>query len=369
VGVIYPRCWMFKTPLLRREPRLAYMTSRIPSLARAANDYIEILASRFPLTSPLKADIVFVHAVPNEVDSILAHWPGIRHKYLILCSVWEATELPDCMKQQTSVANEIWTCSTYCKEIFERCHHNVVQIPLVVRRNTGFSQHDLRIVTNWIGFDYRLFYFLTITREGDKQKNTLMLANCFKRLAREMPFAHLLVKSTAPHCGVCCHQDTNITYLTGYLSEQQLNALYSLSAAYISAHHAEGWGLTLSDAMLLRRPVIATDYPGNLEFMTRSNSALIRCNEEYIRPEDCFYLFDSNMKWGYLDIEDLGSQILTAYEGHSRLTCARVDNAYDEVMAFSQEHVRDAVFQRGFCNRILNAVRIFNVQPMDVAGT
>src|SRR5690606_22342591 len=43
----------------------------------------------------------------------------------------------------------------------------------------------------------------------------------------------------------------------------------------VSPHRGEGWGLNLSQAMLLKKPVIGSAYSGNLEFMNEENSFLI----------------------------------------------------------------------------------------------
>ena len=51
--------------------------------------------------------------------------------------------------------------------------------------------------------------------------------------------------------------------------------LISLTDCYISLHRSEGFGLTLAEAMSLEKPVIATAYSGNLDFMTPANSCLI----------------------------------------------------------------------------------------------
>ena len=44
---------------------------------------------------------------------------------------------------------------------------------------------------------------------------------------------------------------------------------------YVSLHRSEGLGLTMAEAMALGKPVIATGYSGNLEFMDESNSYLV----------------------------------------------------------------------------------------------
>ena len=44
---------------------------------------------------------------------------------------------------------------------------------------------------------------------------------------------------------------------------------------YVSLHRSEGFGLTLAEAMALGKPVIATGYSGNLDFMTPETSYLV----------------------------------------------------------------------------------------------
>src|SRR5665811_1018703 len=42
-----------------------------------------------------------------------------------------------------------------------------------------------------------------------------------------------------------------------------------------SLHRSEGLGLTMAEAMAWGKPVIATGYSGNLDFMTEENSFLV----------------------------------------------------------------------------------------------
>ena len=44
---------------------------------------------------------------------------------------------------------------------------------------------------------------------------------------------------------------------------------------FVSLHRAEGYGLAPAEAMALGKPVIATRYSGNMDFMTPSNSLLV----------------------------------------------------------------------------------------------
>ena len=61
----------------------------------------------------------------------------------------------------------------------------------------------------------------------------------------------------------------------GYLGQQATRALIELTDAYASLHRAEGFGLTMADAMAAGKPVIATGYSGNLDFMDPATAHLV----------------------------------------------------------------------------------------------
>jgi glycosyltransferase involved in cell wall biosynthesis len=61
------------------------------------------------------------------------------------------------------------------------------------------------------------------------------------------------------------------------LTHDENLSLIQACDAYISLHRSEGLGLTMAEAMLLGKPVIATRYSGNLDFMDDNNSLLVDC--------------------------------------------------------------------------------------------
>jgi len=131
------------------------------------------------------------------------------------------------------------------------------------------------------------------------------------------------------------------------LNDGAINAMYELSTAYVSPHHSEGWGLTLSDAMIFRKPVIATGYSGNLEFMNCGNSLLLKFTESNIRPEDCFFLFHTRMKWAYPDEADLERQMLFVYKNStSNFLSQRVRQAGLDITLFDSIAVGKILLRR-----------------------
>ena len=59
------------------------------------------------------------------------------------------------------------------------------------------------------------------------------------------------------------------------ISGSHRDALVAACDCFLSLHRSEGLGLPLAEAMAAGKPVIATGYGGNLEFMDESNSYLV----------------------------------------------------------------------------------------------
>jgi hypothetical protein len=69
------------------------------------------------------------------------------------------------------------------------------------------------------------------------------------------------------------HPDIHI--IDEYVSVERKDAMLASCDCYVSLHRAEGFGLPLAEAMYHGKPVIATRYSGNLDFMTDANSFLV----------------------------------------------------------------------------------------------
>jgi glycosyltransferase involved in cell wall biosynthesis len=64
-----------------------------------------------------------------------------------------------------------------------------------------------------------------------------------------------------------CQTDKRIQLITETLDRPEVLGLINACDAYVSLHRAEGFGRTLAEAMLLGKPVVATNYSGNVDFM------------------------------------------------------------------------------------------------------
>jgi glycosyltransferase involved in cell wall biosynthesis len=74
-----------------------------------------------------------------------------------------------------------------------------------------------------------------------------------------------------------CAGRPDIQVIPDTMSREALASLMNCCDAYVSLHRAEGFGLTIAEAMALGKPVIATDYSANTEFMPSGTGYPVRC--------------------------------------------------------------------------------------------
>jgi glycosyltransferase involved in cell wall biosynthesis len=94
---------------------------------------------------------------------------------------------------------------------------------------------------------------------------------------------------------------SDIIILDSYISRNQLHSLINECQIYISLHRSEGYGLTLAEAMALGKPVIATGYSGNMDFMNSENSILVPY--DLVPVGDDAFPYAEDARWAQPDLE------------------------------------------------------------------
>jgi glycosyltransferase involved in cell wall biosynthesis len=149
--------------------------------------------------------------------------------------------------------------------------------------------------------------------------------------------------------------------MDGYLSQIENHTLTALADCYVSLHRSEGFGLTIAEAMALGKPVVATGYSGNLEFMTAENSYLcpfVRCP---VGPEREPYPADSH--WSEPDVNAAAKILRQVYDSRDEARARGSRGAQDiqasHSLAISGQVIRDrlATIRRRRTSRSATASR------------
>jgi glycosyltransferase involved in cell wall biosynthesis len=116
-----------------------------------------------------------------------------------------------------------------------------------------------------------------------ERKNPMAVVRAFElAFGRASQLAHLVVKASRLELYPDDHEalrdavaSVGGTLIDSYLDRPSLNALFHACDIYVSLHRSEGFGLTIAEAMAIGKPVVATAYSGNMDFMGVGNSALV----------------------------------------------------------------------------------------------
>ena len=103
----------------------------------------------------------------------------------------------------------------------------------------------------------------------------------------------------------------DILLMEEYLPAGHKDALMAACDCYVSLHRAEGFGITMAEAMALGKPTIATGYSGNLEFMTPQNSFLVGWQEGRV-PADCAP-YREGARWAEPDLDEAAALLRRVY--------------------------------------------------------
>jgi glycosyltransferase involved in cell wall biosynthesis len=100
--------------------------------------------------------------------------------------------------------------------------------------------------------------------------------------------------------------------MDGYLERAELDGLFNLCDAYVSLHRSEGFGMTIAEAMHLGKPVIATDYSGNADYMNVNNSYPV--GYELVELEQDHGPYKKGGVWADPDLDHAAAQMRRAFE-------------------------------------------------------
>jgi glycosyltransferase involved in cell wall biosynthesis len=194
---------------------------------------------------------------------------------------WEVEVFPEWMARSEVLVDEIWTYSHHAAAAIEAA----CTVPVHVFAPPVFVPSDIDAIDRAeVGItDDFTFLFCFDLASGFERKNPLAVVQAFCRAFAPGDGPRLLIKtvngSSAPSAWArvqaAVEGRVDIEVRDGYQSSDRQRALMTAADCYVSLHRAEGYGLTLAEAMAVGRPVIGTGYSGNLEFMTDDTSVMV----------------------------------------------------------------------------------------------
>lgn len=238
---------------------------------------------------------------------------------------WELSRFPAAWQMSFDLFDEIWVPSSFVQQsVSSASTKPVVVMPHAVERpehviceRSSFGlDDDVFLVLS--SFDFNSF----MTR-----KNPSAAIRAFRKaFPSGKEKVNLLLKT---HGGenhpvwkneleVLCEDDPRIIFLDRVLSADELIGLQSCADVFLSLHRSEGFGLNLAESMALGKPVIATGYSGNMDFMTPTNSCLV--GYELVPVKEGEYPFPEGQVWADPDIDQAAYYLRRVYENYEYRT-------------------------------------------------
>ena len=266
------------------------------------------------------SEINLVHLNP---DGLLGQLPqllgGLEGRYNIGYWVWEVTRWPRQWKRAFDAVHEIWTPTRFSRNMIAR--HT--DIPVVRVPHNVAPEVPESITRKYLGLPESAFLFLSIVdfRSLPERKNPIGAIEAYSRAVGATPEDVFFVLKTA---NMAVRPDVrarieglrrvnpSLILMEGYLDRLVLNGLINCCDCFVSLHRSEGFGLTLAEAMYMGKPVIATGYSGNMDFMHEGNSLPVRYT--LARLENDIVPYPRGSEWATPDLDhaaELMQRVLT----------------------------------------------------------
>jgi hypothetical protein len=136
---------------------------------------------------------------------------------------------------------------------------------------------------------------------------------------------------------------TDVVVIDEPLSRPELGSLMEAADCYVSLHRSEGFGLTMAESMALGKPVIATAYSGNLDFMTDENSFLVPFSWALVPSGADPY--PPGTRWAEPDL-DAAAAIMRVVVGSPELAATVAERGREDIQRYHSLE-RRAEFVRG----------------------
>lgn len=231
------------------------------------------------------------HINPDQVLYLLKPWGGsvrLDGRTNACVPFWELPRLPDSWLKPLGAMDAVFAPTRFVETAIRNAlpSAEVIHYPQAVhvpgdiagdRAGLGLPADALLFVTS---FDMR---------SDIERKNPWAAISAFLAAFPDRDDVRLIIKvnNVDTIAGLERHvqrlrdvaADTRIIVIDHPMSYREVLTLYASCDALISLHRSEGLGLSLLEAMALGKPVVATGWSGNMDFMTAENSVPVSFDE------------------------------------------------------------------------------------------
>lgn len=247
-------------------------------------------------------NVFFINADQMPIARTVLGSDAFKLRYNIGFWLWELENFPRDWHAAFDLVDEVWTPTAWVRDAIRAATNKpVMRMPMPVDFDIAPSLGRAHFK---IPEDDFVFLFSFDFNGFASRKNPEATIAAFRQAFADCTRGvRLLVKSTNgarfPDRLEALERsradDPRIEIRDGFLARAEMFGLQNAVDCFVSLHRSEGFGLGLAESMFLGKPVIATAYSGNLDFMDQSNSLLV--DYRMIRLRDGDYPYWQGQQW------------------------------------------------------------------------
>jgi glycosyltransferase involved in cell wall biosynthesis len=239
-------------------------------------------------------DVSLLCVNAKETPSVAASVAAVtKGSYRIGMWYWETEVFPPNQHKGFRHVDEVWVATDFVRDAIEP--HSPVPVRTITPPLPQPGEHISRDAARArLGLpDRPLLLFAFDYASVAERKNPWGVVDAFEEAYADGADRPLLViksisgdrsPAEAERLRLRVAGSADVLLIEDYLDAGDRDALMAACDCYISLHRAEGLGLTMAEAMAAGKPVIATAYGGNLQFMTSDNSYLVPSSPVAVAP-------------------------------------------------------------------------------------
>jgi glycosyltransferase involved in cell wall biosynthesis len=268
--------------------------------------------------------VTIINVAPQPYFSVAYERGGLLRRfgiYRIAYWNWELDAIPEEWIELTPLLDAIWAPTGFVADAFRQ------RMPLPVHEVLpGVELSEIETVSKAdLGIPEANYVFLFMFDMCSQmvRKNPLALIQAFRAGFSPPDKATLVIKISRGRSHLenfsaleQAAREAGVIVVDEVLSRARAYGFIQMCDCFVSLHRAEGFGLCLAEAMLMGKPVIATNYSGNLAFMHPGNSLLVDYTLAEIADDNPIYKVGNH--WAEPSIEHAASLMRSCYDNPAR---------------------------------------------------
>ncbi len=240
-------------------------------------------------------------------------------RYVVGMWFWELDELSAFHHQSLPLVHELWASTEFLRRaLAAHTDKPVVHIPMPVPLRSGAPSIPRQAVGLGEGFTFlTTFDFRSLA----ERKNSLGTVSAFCEAFAPGEGPTLTVKTLGadrdPEGWAALQRAagdrSDVHVVERHLSDEEMSAMIGHAECYVSLHRAEGFGLNPAEAMSWGRPVVATAYSGNLDYMTEDNSYLVPFDLVAV-PPSLHRIYPAGARWAEPRLDEAARLLRQVWE-------------------------------------------------------